>query len=1454
MRLTLPSPVLPGRLLDVEVEPGVPAGVLRRRLAVLTGDVRWAAPRALLQIAGSRLDDDHPAGAPPLLPGAHLAPGPAPDDDVLAAVAAGTHLAVLSGPRAGRLVALEDGARVRLPLASASGSERLRGATPACIDVRRRGRRVTVRVVGARGTMTARPGRGPGHRILRAAQGARRLGRRARAWSPRDEVRVDGTTLELRDAAGARPRGRWAPPGPPWAWTAGASACAALTLAVALRQPILLLTAVTGLVGLLGLRAAPAPGAPTEPGAGSQAPAPLPDVGALRLATRLRLRDHAGPVPGDDAPWPADRTVAVVGPRDHALAVARALVLRTLGAGTPTRLVLRSDTGADWRWTRWWAPSGRLPGADEDEVLVVADGGDPTLGAWRLTSPRARLLLVVPPGTAVPAWATTVLHTGDDVAPRSRPEAVDADVADAQARSAAALAWSLATDGTVMPPAPASTSALGELPGIPAPAAAAVARAWHPAGTRTLVTPVGTGPGGTPAVLDLVRDGPHALVAGTTGAGKSELLTTVVLGLALTHPPRRLAVLLVDFKGGTGLGPLARLPHVVEHVHDLDLAAARRTLVGLRAELHRREHVLAHAGRTDVADLDPAAPTTPARLLVVVDELRALVDDVPDAAATLSRLAAQGRALGVHLLLATQRPAGAVPADLRANLGLRIALRVAEEDDSRDVVGCPDAAHLDPASPGRALVRIGSRPVTRVQVARARHRRPTAPVRLTPVVPSRAGPGWCVTSTGDDDVPDWVAACRQAASGLPGTSVPWLPALPDRVTADLVAPAADPDGLLVAVGDVPDEQRRTPVRWGPAHGPLLVLGGPRSGRSTTLLVVATHALLDGAHVHAVGLPDADLARLRPTAGPLLGTTLPVDDVHRALLLLDHLTSPRAQDAPDVVLLLDGLDALLDGLATHARGAGVDLLTALLRHPPPGVRVAAAGPIVPALSRLLGAFGLRLVLPVPDTALDAQAGVPHGMVAARTVPGRAVACTAEGALQCQVVLPSGATGALAEARRSGTAPPAARIGVLPERSAPAPGPARRGATVAERIELGLGGERPDPIDVDPTRPLVVAGAPGTGRTTALQVLARGWAATGRHVTIVAAHPQSTQARVVLPGVVVVSPHDAPAFLEDDVRPECAGDGTAGGVLLVDDVDLLERSAPQLAERLERLLERRGGGPRVVALATTTEHAATGYRGPVAAALRARQVLVLDAFGPAAADLLGPRGALHTDPAARPPGRGVLRRGRVLARVQVHDVVAPQQEAAERDTTRPGSGTRIASLRGGGDDAGTEDGHHDDQRDQADRERSDPTVDAPPRGSRHDEERLGGQHGCPAPAAPLPQAAHRTREERCGAQRQDDEEDHGSHVLPAGEGDDADDGRRHEQHGLHEHGRAGDEEQRRPSAGRAGPGGLGSGDRPAAGGCAGHGTTLGAERRLGSGTDAAARPYQRPEAPATTCPAA
>lgn len=203
-----------------------------------------------------------------------------------------------------------------------------------------------------------------------------------------------------------------------------------------------------------------------------------------------------------------------------------------------------------------------------------------------------------------------------------------------------------------------------------------------------------------PAVTDLVVDGPHALLAGTTGAGKSELLQTLIASLAAANRPDALNFVLIDYKGGAAFRECAALPHTVGLVTDLDGHLTERALVSLQAELQRRERLLAAAGAKDLDDYhrDPSAPTI-ARLCLIIDEFRVLAEELPGFVDGLVRLATVGRSLGVHLVLATQRPAGIVSADIRANVNLRIALRVRDDGDSQDVIDTMDAARIPASSP-----------------------------------------------------------------------------------------------------------------------------------------------------------------------------------------------------------------------------------------------------------------------------------------------------------------------------------------------------------------------------------------------------------------------------------------------------------------------------------------------------------------------------------------------------------------------------------------------------------------------------------------------------------------------------------------------------------------------------------------------------------------------------------
>src|SRR5262249_12833399 len=183
------------------------------------------------------------------------------------------------------------------------------------------------------------------------------------------------------------------------------------------------------------------------------------------------------------------------------------------------------------------------------------------------------------------------------------------------------------------------------------------------------------------------------------------------------------------YKGGAAFADCAGLPHVSGLVTDLDDHLAGRALASLAAELRRRERLLRQVGAPDldtyvraranaVVRRDSTPPPPLPRLVVVVAEFRVLGEELPQFVAGLVRAAVVGRSLGVHLVLATQRPAGAVSADIRANVNLRIALRMTDRADSQDVLDVPDAAEIEPATPGRAIARSGGTAPTTFQVAR----------------------------------------------------------------------------------------------------------------------------------------------------------------------------------------------------------------------------------------------------------------------------------------------------------------------------------------------------------------------------------------------------------------------------------------------------------------------------------------------------------------------------------------------------------------------------------------------------------------------------------------------------------------------------------------------------------------------------------------------------------------
>lgn len=204
---------------------------------------------------------------------------------------------------------------------------------------------------------------------------------------------------------------------------------------------------------------------------------------------------------------------------------------------------------------------------------------------------------------------------------------------------------------------------------------------------------------------DLQRSGPHAIVAGTTGSGKSELLISWCLSLAMQYSPDDLHFVFLDFKGGSTFNALEQLPHTVGNVCDLDLSHAVRALNAIEQELIRREALVSSER---VSRFDQLA-NPPARLVVVIDEFHALRDRLPDYMQRLNRLASLGRSLGMHLIVCTQNPMGQVHADMKANMSLSICLRVTDQMQSNELIGIRDAALIPPSMPGAAYCNDGQR-------------------------------------------------------------------------------------------------------------------------------------------------------------------------------------------------------------------------------------------------------------------------------------------------------------------------------------------------------------------------------------------------------------------------------------------------------------------------------------------------------------------------------------------------------------------------------------------------------------------------------------------------------------------------------------------------------------------------------------------------------------------------
>ncbi len=249
-------------------------------------------------------------------------------------------------------------------------------------------------------------------------------------------------------------------------------------------------------------------------------------------------------------------------------------------------------------------------------------------------------------------------------------------------------------------------------------------RSMDPKTADWLHTAVGLLSGNEPRVLTFSAkaDGVHGIIAGSTGSGKSELLMTIIIGLALNFNPDVLNFVLVDYKGGAAFEPFKRLPHKVDIVTNLDQSATARVFASIIAELDRRQKLNTYSNSKDIVhyrkkglNLDPERPHYP-HLFIIIDEFAEMISGNAEYRAQLESITRLGRSLGVTLILAAQRPVG-VSDQMRANIKFRICLRVETPDDSREVLRRADAAFLPPGIPGRGYLQVGNENIELIQTA-----------------------------------------------------------------------------------------------------------------------------------------------------------------------------------------------------------------------------------------------------------------------------------------------------------------------------------------------------------------------------------------------------------------------------------------------------------------------------------------------------------------------------------------------------------------------------------------------------------------------------------------------------------------------------------------------------------------------------------------------------------------
>lgn len=1049
--------------------------------------------------------------------------------------------------------------------------------------------------------------------------------------------------------------------------------------------------------------------------------------------------------------------VGIVGDRAKGRALARSLVLQAATLHSPAEVrivVLADEDGGEeaWGWTRWlphcrWASDepfilvGSDPGSTRNRleelrdlirrrreiraqerdalltptILVVYDGV-PRLLALGFADvlrdgPSVGIYAVSVDEVQVPEGAkASVTFTADgeaQVEKADRPvqrqvlvDLVGADECEVAARCLAPLRVIGEEAAVELPP----QLRLLDVLDLPTPTPESVAAMWSTT-TRNPGAPVGLSTGG-PLIVDLTKDGPHGIIAGASRSGKSEFLKTFIASLAARNHPDDLSFLFIDFKGGNDYQVAATLPHTVDLATQVDQSGFERSLQLLDAEILRRQGVAKQLQTSTLegywaaqAGQPPGSSPTLGRLVVIVDEFAELVQKNPMQLERLVSVARVGAAYGVHLILATQRPAGVVSGQIDANSPLRVCFRTTAKEHSNDVLGSGLAADIAERHRGRGYKKAHQESPIEFQCARVGNARPGSdaaaePLRISadpwisighlPPEEARLGE----VPDPETDFYDLAQAIRQAAidSGWKRNAVPWPKPLPTVVGLDGVPPldAAEraAGAIPFAVVDDPQRQAHLPAVLQLGGGHVAIAGSGGTGRSTAVRTIAAAAARElsvaDLHVYALDVSGGGLAGL--SALPHCAGVAS-DDAEVTGRILDNLDaairdrrgrfeSVGAADLkeynslagddgrqPWLLLLIDGWDILHEESQTTSGSVVHDRILRLLADGQRfGLQAVIAGDRWVASGKAGRVMAHRYVLRFYSDVDYDSTGLRSSQVPENMPPGRAIAAD-DGRIHQFAVLGDGSGPGQAEALRALAAELTQASADVPSDRRP-----RRIASLPSKVLLAdLLAEAPSPggkvpvlmgisaasggplwVDLASEAPgFVVAGKRKSGRSTTLLSFAQSALQEGVGVVVVAPRPSPLQSLEGRDGVLCAYTGEAAGIAAfDDVA------GTERLLVVIDDIDNLDPMHSGVAALVSA--PRPG---RAIVVAATIDHAKNTVSGFLGALRRGRSGLVICPESPYDGGALGgsnlPRNLIFN----QPEGRAVLSLGGEYSIVQL-----------------------------------------------------------------------------------------------------------------------------------------------------------------------------------------------------------